>query len=98
MMKLREISHLFFLRFLFTEGTFLSALKRARSIWRSPDVAFFDSGSLFQRRDMALIYSLSALKLGKQYVALTENACKKIQILDGQELTVIDRDKLKQRK
>ena len=46
--------------------------------------------------DMALINSLSALKLGKQYVALTEKACKKIKILDEQELTENDRDKLKQ--
>lgn len=46
--------------------------------------------------DMALISSLSALKLGKQYVALTEKACKKIKILDEQELTENDRDKLKQ--
>lgn len=47
--------------------------------------------------DLALINSLSALKLGKQYVALTENACKKIKILDEQELTENDRDKLKQK-
>ena len=46
--------------------------------------------------DMALINSLSALKLGKQYVALTEKACKKIKILDEQVLTRNDRDKLKQ--
>lgn len=46
--------------------------------------------------DMALINSLSALKLGKQYVAITEKACKKIKILDEQELTENDRDKLKQ--
>ena len=46
--------------------------------------------------DMALINSLSALKLGKQYVALTEKACKKIKILDEQKLTEHDRDKLKQ--
>ena len=46
--------------------------------------------------DMALVNSLSALKLGKQYVALTEKACKKIKILDVQELTEKDRDKLKQ--
>lgn len=45
--------------------------------------------------DMALINSLSALKLGKQYVALTEKACKKIEILDERELTTNDRDKLK---
>lgn len=46
--------------------------------------------------DMALINSLSALKLGKQYVALTEKACKKIKILDEQAITGDDRDKLKQ--
>lgn len=46
--------------------------------------------------DLALINSLSALKLGKQYVALTEKACKKIKILDEQELTENDREKLKQ--
>lgn len=46
--------------------------------------------------DIALINSLSALKLGKQYVALTEQACKKIKILEEQELTESDRYKLKQ--
>lgn len=46
--------------------------------------------------DMALINSLSALKLGKQYAALTEKACKKVVILDEQELTWQDCDKLKQ--
>ncbi len=46
--------------------------------------------------DLALINSLSALKLGKQYVALTEKACKKIKILDEQEINEKDRDKLKQ--
>ena len=46
--------------------------------------------------DLALINSLSALKLGKQYVALTEKACKKIKIIDEQELSEADRDKLKQ--
>ncbi len=46
--------------------------------------------------DMALINSLSALKPGKQYVSLTEKACKKIKILDEQELTENERDKLKQ--
>lgn len=46
--------------------------------------------------DMALINSLSALKLGKQYVALTEKACEKIKILDEQVLTENDQDKLKQ--
>lgn len=46
--------------------------------------------------DMALVNSLSALKLDRQYVALTEKACKKIKILDEQELTRKDQDKLKQ--
>jgi len=46
--------------------------------------------------DIALINSLSALKLGKQYVALTEKACKKIKIIDEQKLTEDDRAKLKQ--
>ena len=46
--------------------------------------------------DMALVNSLSALKLGRQYVALTEKACKKIRILDEQKLTEDDRKKLKQ--
>lgn len=47
--------------------------------------------------DLALINSLSALKLGKQYVALTKKACQKIKILDEQELTEDDRKKLKQK-
>ncbi len=45
--------------------------------------------------DLALINSLSALKLGKQYAALTEKACQKIKILDEHELSENDRDKLK---
>ena len=45
--------------------------------------------------DLALINSLSALKFGKQYVALTEKACQKIKILDEHELSENDRDKLK---
>lgn len=46
--------------------------------------------------NLALVNSLSALKLGKQYAALTEKVCKKIKILDEQELSEDDRDKLKQ--
>lgn len=46
--------------------------------------------------DLALINSLSALKLGKQYAAVTKKACKKIKILDEQELSKENRDKLKQ--
>lgn len=45
--------------------------------------------------DLALIHSLSVLKLGKQYAALTEKACKKINILDERQLTEKERDKLK---
>lgn len=45
--------------------------------------------------DLALINSLSALKLGKQYVALTEKACRKIRVLDEQVLSENDRKKLK---
>lgn len=45
--------------------------------------------------DVALIHSLSALKLGKQYVTLTEKSCRNIQILDEQKLTEHDRVQLK---
>ena len=46
--------------------------------------------------DKALINSLSTLKLGNQYVALTENACQKVKILDERKITKEDRAKLKQ--
>ena len=45
--------------------------------------------------DKALINSLSALKLGKQYVALTEKACRQIRILDEQAISPEDRKTLK---
>ncbi|MCC8045499.1 MAG: DUF3990 domain-containing protein [Clostridiales bacterium] len=45
--------------------------------------------------DLALINSLSALKPGKQYVALTEKACSKITILDEQRLSQEQRMRLK---
>ncbi len=45
--------------------------------------------------DIALIHSLSALKLGKQYVALTKKACQKINIIAEQEISEEDRGKLK---
>ena len=45
--------------------------------------------------DLALINSLSALKLGKQYVALTEKACSQIKILDEQHISEEDRESLK---
>ena len=45
--------------------------------------------------DEALIHSLSALKLGKQYVALTKKACKQIKIVEEKVLTNEDREKLR---
>ena len=45
--------------------------------------------------DEALIHSLSALKLGKQYVALTTKACRQIKIVDEKVLTNEDREKLR---
>ena len=45
--------------------------------------------------DLALINSLSALKLGKQYVAKTEKACKNIKIIEKQEINKEQREKLK---
>lgn len=45
--------------------------------------------------DLALVHSLSALKLGKQYVALTEKACGKIKILDEQRISQEQRIRLK---
>lgn len=45
--------------------------------------------------DAALINSLSALNLGKQYVALTEKACNQIEIIAEKALTEKDRENLK---
>lgn len=45
--------------------------------------------------DEALIHSLSALKLGKQYVALTDEACKQIEIVEEIALTDADRETLR---
>jgi len=45
--------------------------------------------------DQALIHSLSALQLGRQYVALTDKACRNIEIIGEQELTEQDREQLK---
>ena len=45
----------------------------------------------------ALINSLSALKLGRQYVALTEKACKKIRIIDEQGISDGYRGQLKEK-
>ena len=46
--------------------------------------------------DLALINSLSALKLGKQYVALTEKACRQIIVIEEKELSEEEREKLKE--
>ena len=46
--------------------------------------------------DKALIHSLSALNLGRQYVALTERACRQITITGETLLSDDDRDKWKQ--
>lgn len=45
--------------------------------------------------DLALINSLSALELGKQYVALTEKACRNIKVLEEQVISEENREKLK---
>lgn len=45
--------------------------------------------------DEALIHSLSALRLGKQYVALTTKACKQIKIVEEKALTEADRKALR---
>lgn len=45
--------------------------------------------------DVALINSLSALKLGKQYVAITQKACSQIEIVKEESLTLEDRETLK---
>lgn len=47
--------------------------------------------------DVSLIHCLSELKLGKQYVALTDKACSKIKILNEQVLTEDERMELKQK-
>ena len=54
---------------------------------------FFNGGIT----DRALINSLSALKLGKQYVALTKKACEKIKILDEKTISNEEREELKQK-
>lgn len=46
--------------------------------------------------DVALINSLSALKLGKQYIALTAKACQAIDILEEQGISEKDRERLKE--
>ncbi len=45
--------------------------------------------------DTALINSLSALKLGKQYVAITQKACRQISIVEEKIISAQDRSSLK---
>ncbi|MDR3288405.1 MAG: DUF3990 domain-containing protein [Peptococcaceae bacterium] len=45
--------------------------------------------------DAALLHSLSALKLGKQYVALTERACGRIRILEAKAVGEKERNALR---
>ncbi len=45
--------------------------------------------------DRALVESLSALKLGIQYVAITQKACDAIKILSEKKITDADREHLK---
>jgi len=52
----------------------------------------FFSGAI---TDVALVRSLSALKLGKQYAALTEKACSRIEIIDEKTLSAAERDELR---
>jgi hypothetical protein len=46
--------------------------------------------------DVALVNSLSALKLGKQYVALTKKACKQIKVISETTFSEPERDVLRQ--
>lgn len=39
----------------------------------------YNRGKMESVKHTALIHSLSALKLGRQYAAVTENACKKLK-------------------
>ena len=57
------------------------------------DRMFFVIDNFFQENitDIALINSLSALQLGKQYVALTEKACKAIKVEKEIELTYFEK-------
>jgi hypothetical protein len=45
--------------------------------------------------DTALVSSLSVLKLGKQYVALTDKACRQIDVLEETPLSESERDVLR---
>ena len=55
--------------------------------------------SFFEKEitDVALLHSLSALDLGRQYVAITEKACKQIKILSEKILSPLELGILKER-
>lgn len=57
------------------------------------DRMFFVIDNFFQENitDIALVNSLSALQLGKQYVALSERACKSIKVEKEIELTYFEK-------
>ena len=48
--------------------------------------------SFFEKEitDVALIHSLSALDLGRQYVCKTQKACDRLEIIDKRELTSLE--------
>ena len=52
----------------------------------------FFSGTI---TDEALVNSLAALKVGKQFVALTEKACRQIKIVEEKSLGAAERDTLR---
>lgn len=51
------------------------------------ELASFFNGTL---TDTALLHCLSALELGKQYVAVTEKACGQIRVLDEKRLSMLE--------
>lgn len=51
------------------------------------ELSSFFNGTL---TDTALLHCLSALELGKQYVAVTEKACRQIRILDEKKLSMLE--------
>ncbi len=55
--------------------------------------------SFFEKNitDSALIHSLSALDLGRQYVCKTEKACNQIQIIDKKELMPLELEILREK-
>ena len=67
------------------------------SIVIANDRMFFVIDNFFLENitDIALVNSLSALQLGKQYVALTEKACKAIKVEKEIELSFFEKKVLR---